>query len=163
MAQEEIGVAVIGMGWMGEVHSRSYRALADRFPDAPFRPRLVACDDAVEERVSAAKDRFGFEKAVTDWRAVIFDQAVRAVSVTALNGMHLEINRAAAVAGKHVLRERPVGREPTETLASAAAAREAKILTFVGYNYRWAPLVQYTRRSSRRASWGASRTTTAGF
>jgi predicted dehydrogenase len=39
-----------------------------------------------------------------------------------------------------------VGREPSETLASATAAREAEILTFVGYNYRWAPLVQYTRQ-----------------
>ena len=145
MAQQVIGVGVIGMGWMGEVHSRSYRAQSDRFPDAPFRPRLVVCADAMEERARAAQARFGFEKATTDWRQVLADAEVSAVSVTAPNGLHLEINRAAAKAGKHLLCEKPVGREPSETLASAAAARAAGILTFVGYNYRWAPLVQYTR------------------
>src|SRR5205807_1089243 len=32
-----------------------------------------------------------------------------------------------------------------ETLESYAAARKAGTITFVGYNYRWAPLVQYAR------------------
>jgi predicted dehydrogenase len=74
---------------------------------------------------------------------VIVDPAVEVVNVAAPNGMHLEINRAAALAGKHILCEKPVGRGPGETIASAAAAREAGVLTFVGYNYRWAPVVQY--------------------
>ena len=43
-----IGIGVIGMGWMGEVHSRSYRAIPDRFPDSGFQPRLVICADPVE-------------------------------------------------------------------------------------------------------------------
>jgi predicted dehydrogenase len=146
MAQQVIGVGVIGMGWMGEVHSRSYRSLPDRFPDAPFRPRLVVCADAVEARARAAQARFGFERFTTDWRRVIDDPEVQAVNVAAPNGLHLEINRAAAQAGKSLLCEKPVGREPSETLASAAAAREAGILTLVGYNYRWAPLVQYARQ-----------------
>jgi predicted dehydrogenase len=68
------------------------------------------------------------------------------VNVAAPNGMHLEINRAALQAGKHVLCEKPVGREPKETLESYAAARKAGTITGVGYNYRWAPLVQYARK-----------------
>src|SRR5260370_17158716 len=31
-------------------------------------------------------------------------------------------------------------------MQSATAAREAGVLTFVGYNSRWAPLVQYARQ-----------------
>ena len=34
-----IGIGVIGMGWMGEVHSRAYRALPDRFHDSGIRLR----------------------------------------------------------------------------------------------------------------------------
>ena len=100
-----IGIGVIGMGWMGEAHSRAYRAIPDRFADAGIRPRLVVCADPVEVRAQNAQQRFGFERYVTDWRAVIDDPAVEAVSVTAPNGMHLEINRAAAAAG-------PPGRSP---------------------------------------------------
>ncbi len=29
-----IGIGVVGMGWMGEAHSRAYNQLADRFHDA---------------------------------------------------------------------------------------------------------------------------------
>src|SRR5437588_631361 len=47
---------------------------------------------------------------------------------------------------KHILCEKPVGRDPQETIESAAAAHAAGVLTFVGYNYRWAPLVQYARQ-----------------
>jgi predicted dehydrogenase len=141
-----IGIGIIGMGWMGEVHSRSYRAIPDRFHESGIQPRLVVCADAVEARARAAQQRFGFERYETDWRAVIADPAVEVVDVAAPNGMHLEINRAAAAAGKHIMCEKPVGRDPQETSASAAAARAAGVLTFVGYNYRWAPLVQYARQ-----------------
>jgi predicted dehydrogenase len=141
-----IGIGVIGMGWMGEVHSRSYRAIPDRFHESGIFPRLVVCVDPVEGRAQAAQQRFGFERSTADWRAVIADPAVEVVNVAAPNGMHLEINRAAAQAGKHILCEKPVGKDPQETIQSAAAAREAGVLTFVGYNYRWAPLVQYARQ-----------------
>ena len=97
-----IGVGVIGMGWMGEAHSRAYNAIADRFFDAPFRPRLVVCADAVASRAEAAASRFGFETHTVDWRAVIDHPDVEVVDVTAPNGLHLEVNRAVAAAGKHL-------------------------------------------------------------
>jgi predicted dehydrogenase len=140
------GVGIIGMGWMGEVHSRSYRSIPDRFAGSGLIPKLVICADGVEERARAAQQRFGFQRFTTDWRQVIADPEVKVVNVAAPNGMHLEINRAALQAGKHVLCEKPVGREPRETLESYAAARKAGTVTFVGYNYRWAPLVQYARK-----------------
>ncbi len=118
-----IGIGVIGMGWMGEVHSRSYRAIPDRFHESGIFPRLIVCADPVEARALAAQQRFGFERYTTDWREVIADPAVEVVNVAAPNGMHLEINRAAAQAGKHILCEKPVGKDPQETIQSAAAAR----------------------------------------
>src|SRR5919202_795753 len=141
-----IGIGVIGMGWMGEAHSRSYRAIPDRFYESGIQPRLVVCADAVAARAQSAQQRFGFERYTTDWRTVIADPAVAVVDVTAPNGMHLEINRAAAGAGKHIFCEKPVGKHPQETIQSAAVARRAGVLTGVGYNYRWAPVVQYARQ-----------------
>ncbi|GAC1399100.1 MAG: Gfo/Idh/MocA family oxidoreductase [Ktedonobacteraceae bacterium] len=141
-----IGIGVIGMGWMGEVHSRSYRAIPDRFHESGITPRLLVCADPVEARAQAAQQRFGFEWHTTDWREVIADPAVEVVNVAAPNGMHLEIIQAAAQAGKSIFCEKPVGKNPLETIQSAAVARKAGVLTFVGYNYRWAPLVQYARQ-----------------
>jgi predicted dehydrogenase len=54
--------------------------------------------------------------------------------------------RAAAAAGKHILCEKPVGKDPQETALCEQAARQAGVLTFVGYNYRWPPMVQYAKK-----------------
>src|SRR5438874_7834752 len=126
-----IGIGVIGMGWMGEVHSRSYRAVPDRFHESGIQPRLIVCTDAVEARAQAAQQRFGFERYTNDWRVVIADSSVEVVNVATPNGMHLEIIRAAAQAGKHIFCEKPVGKNPQETIESAEAARAAGVLTFV--------------------------------
>jgi predicted dehydrogenase len=153
--KREIGIGVIGMGWMGETHSRAYNQLRDRFYEADFRPRLVICADSVEARAQQAQARFGFEHCAIDWRAVIEHPQVEAVSVTAPNGLHLDINRAAAAAGKHILCEKPVGRFPSETIASYAAVKGTGLRTLVGYNYRWAPMVQYARQLIEAGELGA--------
>ena len=49
-----IGIGVIGMGWMGQVHGRSYRQIVQRFPDSPLQPKLVICADDVESRSPGA-------------------------------------------------------------------------------------------------------------
>ena len=140
-----IGIGVIGMGWMGHVHSRAYNQIRDRFPDDGIVPRLVICSDTVEARAHEARERFGFAESTVDWRAVIAHPAVEAVNITAPNAMHLEMVRAAVAAKKHILCEKPVGRFPEETIQAYRAARDAGVRTLVGYNYRWAPLVQYAR------------------
>jgi predicted dehydrogenase len=141
-----IGIGVIGMGWMGEAHSRAYNQVADRFHEAGLRPRLVVCADSVEARARAAQERFGFAASTSDWHAVVDHPEVEVVDVTAPNGLHLEINRAVAAAGKHLACEKPVGRFPSETVASWDAVKGRPIMTSVGFNYRWAPMVQYAKQ-----------------
>ena len=142
----KIGIGLIGMGWMGEVHSRSYRLVPERFTDCSFHPRLVICADEVESRARSAAERIGLERYTTDWREVIADPEVDVVDIAAPNHLHLPIAVAAARAGKHIFCEKPVGRSPEETAVIEQAAREAGVITFVGYNYRWAPLVQYAKQ-----------------
>ena len=138
-----VGIGVIGMGWMGCVHSHSYLQLRMRFPDLPATPRLLICADEVGARADEAHRRFGFERSTTDWREVIGDPSVEVVNIGAPNQMHLELVEAAAAAGKHVFCEKPVGCNPDETARIYRAAQRAGILTWVGYNYRWAPTVQH--------------------
>lgn len=142
---DTIGIGVIGMGWMGEAHSRAYRQISDRFADHDLEPRLVMCSDALEERASASQKRFGFEHSTTHWREVVEHPSIDVINIAAPNGLHLEMVEAAAQAGKHIFCEKPVGKDPAETAACEKAAREAGVITFVGYNYRWAPMVQYVR------------------
>src|SRR5437660_11621966 len=97
-----IGIGVIGMGWMGEVHSRAYRAIPDRFYDSGIFPRLVVCADPVEARAQAPLERFGVERYTTHSRQVSAHPAIEVVTVAAPKRMHLENHQADARAGKHV-------------------------------------------------------------
>jgi predicted dehydrogenase len=149
-----IGIAVIGMGWMGAVHSRSYRQIGDRFTEAGVRPRLLICADDVPARAREAQERFGFEKCTSDWRQVLVEPDVELINIAAPNHLHRDIAVAAAQAGKHVFCEKPVGRGPEETAEIERAARATGVRTLVGYNYRWAPLVQYAHQLIQRGALG---------
>ena len=143
---QTIGIGVIGMGWMGMVHSRAYRLAPDRFYESGVRPRLVICADEVEARARQAQEMHGFAEMTTDWRQVLEHPEVQAVNIASPNFMHLEMVRAAAAAGKHIFCEKPVGRSPAETAEIEQLARQAGVFSFVGFNYRWAPMVQYARQ-----------------
>jgi predicted dehydrogenase len=141
-----IGVGLIGFGWLGEAHSRSLLRIPTLFGDRTFDADPVICADTVADRLDRAVSDFGYAEAVPDWRRVIEHPDVDVVFITAPNMLHLELIEAAAAAGKDVFCEKPVGGTPEQTRRAAAAARDAGIITGVGYNYRWAPLVQYAHR-----------------
>jgi predicted dehydrogenase len=141
-----IGIGVVGFGWMGQAHSRSYRSIPVYFPDAGVRPRLVAVADTDPARLKQATENFGFANGTQDWRELVARDDIDVVDITAPNGLHQEIAEAAAAAGKHIFCEKPVGIDPAATAAIEAAARKAGVVTGCGYNYRWAPMVQYTHQ-----------------
>ena len=143
--EREIGIGVIGLGWMGRVHTSSFRRMLEHFPDAGVKPRLVVAADISETRRAHA-ERVGFERTVADWRAVLEDPAVDAVSITVPNAMHREVAVAAAEAGKHIWVEKPVGRGVEDTEAVAEAVRRAGVISGVGFCYRFAPAVQHAAR-----------------
>ena len=142
--ERDIGVGVIGLGWMGRVHTSAYRRVLEHFPDLGATPRLLAAADVSAERRAHA-EHVGFARTAEDWRAVIDDPAVDAVSITLPNAMHREVAVAAAEAGKHVWVEKPVGRGLEDTVAVADAARAAGTINAVGFCYRFAPAVRHAR------------------
>ncbi|HEX3750730.1 MAG TPA: Gfo/Idh/MocA family oxidoreductase [Streptosporangiaceae bacterium] len=141
----EPGVGLISVGWMGKLHSRAYQALPLVYPDLKIRPRLVHAADTAADRASYARDILGYERASTDYRAVLADPGVDVVSICAPNMLHREIGVAAARAGKPFWIEKPVGRDAAETAEVAAAAQAADLVTSIGYNYRHVPAVERAR------------------
>jgi predicted dehydrogenase len=142
----EVGIGLLGVGWMGEVHSTSYLRVPIHFPECEARARLVVAADPVEERARGAAEKLGYERWTPDWRAVLADPEVEGVSICAPNFLHREMAVAAAEAGKHFWGEKPLGALPQDTVAIARAADEAGVRTIVGLNYRNPPAVQYARR-----------------
>ena len=145
-SQQRIGLAVVGFGWMGQAHSRSYLRLPTLFEDRVYQPDLVVCSDTLDSRRHEAKGAFGFREASEDWRPAVEHPDVDVVVVCAPNMLHETVATSAAAAGKHVFCEKPVGGTPSQTARVEQACRHAGVVTGVGYNYRFAPLVLHARQ-----------------
>ncbi|WP_405558666.1 Gfo/Idh/MocA family protein [Streptomyces sp. NBC_01171] len=142
---DALGVAVVGFGWMGRVHTRAYARLPHHYPRLPLRPELVTVAEEVPGRAEEAAAQYGFATATRDWRDVAADPRVHAVSITAPNFLHGEIGVAMAAAGKHLWIEKPVGLSGADARAVADAVAAAGVQAAVGFNYRNAPAVEAAR------------------
>src|SRR5438105_15866484 len=85
VVMQALGVAVVGFGWMGRVHTQAYLRVPHHFPQLEARAELVAVADEVPGRAEEAAARYGFATASGDWREVATNPRGRAVSITPPN------------------------------------------------------------------------------
>ena len=141
----EIGVGLIGTGFMGKAHALAYGAVKAVMGDVPAVRRVVLADMPADKAATMA-DQFGFARSTGDWRAVVADPAVQVVSITTPNGMHREMALAALAAGKHVWCEKPMALTLADAREMAAAARASGKKTRLGYNYTANPAFTHACR-----------------
>ena len=141
----EIGVGLIGTGFMGKAHALAYGAVKAVMGDVPAVRRAVLAETPGEKAVAMA-DQFGFARATGDWRAVVADPEVQVVSITTPNGMHRDMAVAALAAGKHVWCEKPMALTLADAREMAAAARASGKKTRLGYNYTANPAFTHACR-----------------
>ena len=139
---EPIRIGLVGTKFMGRTHSNAYLKVA-KFFDLPRAPVMhcVAARDLRQTRTFA--DRWGWQQATDDWRAMVQDPQVDLVDIGTPNHVHRDQAIAALEAGKHVACEKPLAhtldaaREMRDAARRAAEASGAR--TFVWYNYRRCP------------------------
>jgi len=146
--RDRIRVGVIGTGFMGKCHCLAYGATKATFRDGPEPVPTTLCD-IEPDGLEAKADAFGFERFTMDWRTVIVDPSIDAVSITTWNGTHCEIAVAALSAGKHVWCEKPMGLSLKDAEDMATAARRSGRVAILGYNYVHNPVVMLARRLVR--------------
>ena len=160
----ELRVGVVGLGWMGRLHSRSLVRLPHHYPDLPLRARLVAWADPVEDEATVrAAAALGFAEHHRDWRDLVARDDIDLVCVTGPNATHRDVAVAAARAGKHLWVEKPAGRTSTETGDIVSAVEAAGVQAAAGFNYRNAPAVEHARQLVRSGRLGTVEHTTVRF
>ncbi len=118
-------VAVIGCGTIANAsHIPSYL----KNPEV----RIKYFCDIIPERAAAAVEKYGCGMAVTDYRDVLKDPEVEAVSVCTPNNMHSVIAMDALRAGKHVLCEKPAARTFAEALEMQKVQHETGKVLNIG-------------------------------
>ena len=142
--KKHVGVAVLGLGWMGQAHSRSMLRIPSLFRAIGRSP--AGCLRGYRGVPAGPRGRgLRLERSVENWEEAVGADDVGAVWVTAPNMLHIPMIEAATAAGKAVFSEKPIGGKPEQAVRAYQVAQAAGVATGVGYNYLWAPLVIHAK------------------
>ncbi|MGI9369135.1 MAG: Gfo/Idh/MocA family protein [Ruegeria sp.] len=141
----EIGIGIVGGGYMGKAHSVAMSAVGAVFNTA-LRPRLEMICASSPESAESYRVAYGFQRATDDWRVLVNDPAVEAIVIASPQSTHRQIAEAALALGKPVLCEKPLGASLEDSKAMVAAADAAGVPNMVGFNYIRTPASQYARQ-----------------
>ncbi len=141
-----LNVAMIGGGFMGKAHALAYAAMPMFFWPPPATPHRRVVVDVTPELAEAARQRFGFDEAATDWKAVIARSDIDVVDIVTPNDGHAPIAIAAAEAGKHIICEKPLARTGAEARSMRDAVEKAGVKHMVAFNYRRTPAVALAKK-----------------
>ncbi len=142
---KKVRVGLVGYGFMGRAHSNAFAKVGHFFPgDHQVVLQAVAARDAA--KVESFASQWGYASHETDWRRLIERKDIDLIDIAAPNDMHAEIAIAAAQAGKMVLCEKPLGRNPSESEEMVRAVEMAGVPNMVWYNYRRIPAVMLAKQ-----------------
>ncbi len=141
----EIGIGIVGGGYMGKAHSVAMAAVGAVFNTA-LRPRLEMICASSPESAERYRAAYGFKRATGDWRALVNDPEIEAVVIASPQETHRQIAEAAFALGKPVLCEKPLGASMEDGEAMVAAAEAAGVANMVGFNYVRTPATQFARK-----------------
>jgi len=142
---QPIGVGMLGYAFMGKAHSNAFKKLSYMAWPPPLMPRLVAIAGRDEAAVSEAARRYGYERAVTDWHELVSDPEIELFDNGGPNNLHAEPTVLAAEAGKHVVCEKPLGRDAAESYEIWQRVEKTGVVALCAFNYRFVPANRLAR------------------
>mgnify|MGYP001347623199 CR=1 FL=1 len=140
-AVPEIGVGMLGYGFMGKAHSNAFLKFPHMFWPPTARVRLVAVGGRTEEAVAEAARRYGFEGYYTDWHDLVADKRISLLDNVAWHAAHADPCIVAAEHGKHVLCEKPMATNAADARRMLDAVTRAGVKHMVCFNYRFVPAI----------------------
>ncbi len=135
-----IGAAVVGAGFIGPAHVEALRRLGVKVTG------ILGCDAEESQR---AKESLGLPRAYESYEALLADAEAQAVHLAVPNVLHYEMAKQALQAGKHVMCEKPLAMNSTETAELVELARGSGRVAAVCYNIRFYPLNLQARQLVR--------------
>ncbi len=149
----QIGIGIVGGGYMGKAHAVAMAAVGAVF-DTALRPSLEVICTTTDAGAADKARQFGFKRSTSDWRVLVDDPAVQAIVIASPQETHHAIALAAFAQGKHVLCEKPLGLTQAESTEMVTAAESSGCIHMVGFNYIRTPASQLARQMIARGEIG---------
>ena len=133
-----IKLAVVGIGWAGQRQIQAVAELGNKVTVTSIM------DNDAEFMAEKAKE-LGIDKTFTDYRALLSDPDIDAVSICTPHPLHCPMSIDAAKAGKHILVEKPMAMTVEEATKMIEAAEEHQVKLFVAEQWAYSPMTLFLR------------------
>ena len=149
-----LNFAILSAGNIAGRMARTLDSLRDE-----VQPYAIAARDSA--RAQALAGRYGFAKSFAGYEALLADPAVDVVYIGSIHPLHAQHIRAALLAGKHVLCEKPLTLNAAQAQSLFALARERGLLLAEAMWTRTLPFAQALCKTLADGRLGAPRLVTA--
>ncbi|ADU28660.1 Gfo/Idh/MocA family protein [Evansella cellulosilytica] len=146
-------VGMIGGEFMAKAHSLAMAAVPMFFEDG-VRLEKHTIADIDKDSAKGAASKLGFSHYTDDWKTIINNPEIDIVDIVTPNHLHEEMAIAAAEAGKHIICEKPLGRNAEETARILEVVEKAGVKHMVAFNYRKTPAVALAKKYIEEGSIG---------
>jgi UDP-N-acetylglucosamine 3-dehydrogenase len=136
---DRLRIGVIGLGWFGEIHCETIVGIPNM--------ELAALCTRTPERLAQQAEKFGVKKTYRDYREMLADKDIDAVSIVTMWDQHTDPTIAALEAGKHVFLEKPMASTVADCRKIIAAAKEAKGVLQIGHIVRFNPRYRMAKQA----------------
>jgi len=138
--------AVIGTGGIGLDHLNSFLHCR--------RATVAAIAESSPARAKEASERFKIPRSYADYRELLEQPDIDAVTIALPNYLHAPVAIAALKARKHVLLEKPMAMNATEAAKIIETAKKMKRTLMVGQNFRFNRQTQMAKLIIQRGDLG---------
>jgi predicted dehydrogenase len=136
MNSSKIKVGIAGSGFIGPAHLEALRR---------NNVTVTGLSEATPELAQQKAAEMGIEKAYPSYEAMIADPEITVVHLATPNYLHHAQAKAALLAGKHVVCEKPLAMNSKESAELVKLAAEKKLVNAINFNLRFYPLVHQAR------------------
>ena len=143
---EKIAAGIIGTGFIGPAHVEAARRLGN--------VEILAVAEANEELAQQKAAEMSIPRAYGNYQDLLADPDVQVVHNCTPNHLHFAVNRDILAAGKHVISEKPLAMNTTESKELLTLAESSGLIHAVDFNYRFYPLIQHAREMVRSGEVG---------
>ena len=134
--KQTIGAGVAGMGYIGPAHIEGLRRNGIQ---------VVGLMGSTKEETEKKAIELGIRRVYASLDDMLADPEIDVVHLATPNHLHHVQAKAALLAGKHVVCEKPLAMNTTESAELVMLAKEKNLVNAVNYNLRMYPLVHQTR------------------
>lgn len=140
-----IKVGVAGVGFIGPAHIEALRRI-----NIP----VVGLVSSTPERSRQKAAALGVPKAYASYEEMIADPEITAVHLATPNYLHYQQAKAALLAGKHVICDKPLAMNSRESAELVTLARKKGLVNAVCFNLRFYPLLHHARSLIQQGALG---------